>query len=138
MWVTPLQMSWQTWGHVRKRNIVGREFSRWVTGRNLSSKKRCRVCKGKEHRVNRFAAFSGREPSISQESVLSYRCRLVDESDCTVGRKMGFCKNRKSYLEPHNDTMVEMRRLCLERRREKGPCETEDSLHRTAQSTTKR
>ena len=33
--------------------------------------------------------------------------------------------------------MVEMRRLCLERRREKGPCETEDPLHRSAQARQK-
>ena len=33
--------------------------------------------------------------------------------------KWGSAKNKNSHLDPHDDTMIEMRRLCLERRREK-------------------
>ena len=61
----------------------------------------------------------------------------VQTPQVTLGRKMGSAKKQNSYLDPQGDTMVEMRRLCLERRREKGPCETEDPLHRTAQARQK-
>ena len=39
--VIPLQMSWQIGSHVRKSNNIGggREFSRWVSGRKMPSKK---------------------------------------------------------------------------------------------------
>ena len=43
------------------------------------------------------------------------------ECNCTLGSEMGFCEKLKSYLDPQGDTMIEARRFCLDRRREKDP-----------------
>ena len=40
-------------------------------------------------------------------------------SGCTLVSEMGFCKTQKSYLDPQDDAMIEMRRQRQERRREK-------------------
>ena len=51
--------------------------------------------------------------------------------------KWGSAKNKKSYLGPQDDTMIEMRRLCLERRREKDSVKWKTlsiALHRTRQN----
>ena len=49
---------------------------------------------------------------------------------------MGLLKKTKSYLDPQDDTMIEMRRLCQERRREQDPVKRKTlsiALHRARQ-----
>ena len=44
--------------------------------------------------------------------------------------KWGSARHRKSYLPPQDDTMIEVRRLCLERRLEKDPHTARQNMRR--------
>ena len=51
--------------------------------------------------------------------------------------KWGSAKNKTSYLDPQDDTMIEMRRLCQDRRREKDTVKRKTlsiALHRARQN----
>ena len=132
MWVIPLQISWQIWGHVRKRNIVGgREFS----GKILSLQRERTPC-GQDHRIWWTGAVDF--PRIylifqMQTTQLGEFTRAIAHS----AAKMGFCKKTKNRTSNLWTTRWSECAGCAWNVDGKRTCGTEDSLHRTAQSTTK-
>ena len=140
----PLLMSWQTWVRVRKHSIDGgSELSRWVTGRNTRLKQRCRVFKEKKtpceqaHRTRWTGAvnFPRSDPTLQEQTPL---WEAVTNAIAQSAGKWVSAKNKKSYLDPQDDAMNEMRRLCLEGRRDKDPVKRKTlsiALHTARQNT---
>ena len=54
-----------------------------------------------------------------QAKMYRFHSGAVTDTIAHSAVKMGYAKDNKSYLGSQDDTMIEMRRLCLERRRDK-------------------
>ena len=77
--------------------------------------------------------FPRSDPTLHEQTALR---EAVTNAIAQVAGRRGSAKYKKSYLDPQEDAMIETQ-IVFGTQTGKGPCETEDPLHCTAQSTTK-